>query len=208
MNVIDALKEYATRLREVGVVLPFHPPLHDHFDFPTYQTPSAASSPTLHSNSASPPTTHAKQAGDAIPLMGIKQQPRSMARKPVRTGTSRKRAKMDHSTSSSATNGRKNLGLLLTMPLDILFEVSCRDACCIVVLDFFTNNLPKILGHLPPKDILSVSRASKNFRETLMTRSATTVWKAARNRLDAPECPSWMSEPAWAALLFGHICQV
>jgi hypothetical protein len=70
------------------------------------------------------------------------------------------------------------------------------------------TNLQQIFGHLSPKDILSISRASKIFRETLMTRSATTVWKAARDRIGAPECPSWMSEPAWAALLFGHLCQV
>ena len=28
------------------------------------------------------------------------------------------------------------------------------------------------------------------------------------DRGGAPECPNWMSEPAWAALLFEHVCQV
>jgi len=38
-----------------------------------------------------------------------------------------------------------------------------------------------------------------------MTRSATFVWKAARERLEAPECPMNMSEPQWAALLLGTL---
>ena len=34
------------------------------------------------------------------------------------------------------------------------------------------------------------------------------VWKAARKRFSAPDGPDWMSEEAWADLLFGHNCQV
>ncbi len=41
-----------------------------------------------------------------------------------------------------------------------------------------------------------------------MTRNAISVWKATRERVGIPECPSWMSEPAWAVLLFGNVCQV
>ena len=41
-----------------------------------------------------------------------------------------------------------------------------------------------------------------------MMRGATSVWKAARERCGAPECPSNMSEPQWAVLLFGNLCQV
>ena len=41
-----------------------------------------------------------------------------------------------------------------------------------------------------------------------MARNATTIWKSARERVRAPDCPVWMSEPVWANLLFGHTCQV
>lgn len=41
-----------------------------------------------------------------------------------------------------------------------------------------------------------------------MTRSATCVWKAAREQFRAPECPLNMSEPQWCDLLFGNLCQV
>ncbi|KDR76602.1 hypothetical protein GALMADRAFT_247009 [Galerina marginata CBS 339.88] len=80
----------------------------------------------------------------------------------------------------------KNLSLLPTMPLDVLFE---------------------ILRRLNPMDIVNVARTSKIFRETLTSHGAVTVWKAARERRGAPEPPSDMTEPGWAALLFGNACQ-
>ena len=66
----------------------------------------------------------------------------------------------------------------------------------------------KIFSALGPKDIINLSRTSKIFRDTLLTRNATTVWKAAREREDAPDCPPFLSEPQWAVLLFGYLCQV
>ena len=63
-------------------------------------------------------------------------------------------------------------------------------------------------GHLSPKDVITLTRTSKILRETLLSRNATTVWKAALSREDVPECPSWMTEPAWASLLFEPVCQV
>jgi hypothetical protein len=41
-----------------------------------------------------------------------------------------------------------------------------------------------------------------------MTKNATSVWKAARDYVGAPECPSNMSEPHWAALLCEGVCEV
>ena len=66
----------------------------------------------------------------------------------------------------------------------------------------------QIFGHLHPRDMINLTRTSKLFRETLLSRNATTVWRAVLDREGAPEYPSWMSEPAWAALLFEHVCQV
>ena len=70
------------------------------------------------------------------------------------------------------------------------------------------DRLFEVFSHLTPKDIIHLSRTSRIFRDTLMMKNATSVWKAARERCGAPECPSTMSEPQWAILLFGNLCQV
>lgn len=110
--------------------------------------------------------------------------------------TSPKRAKVTHPDgtanvtrlASSRAKGKQKrcLSLLLEMPLDVLYE---------------------IFSHLQPRDIINLTRTSKIFRETLLSRSAITIWKAVCDREDAPECPSWISQPAWVALLFEHVCQ-
>ncbi|KAF8968911.1 hypothetical protein BDZ97DRAFT_1915620 [Flammula alnicola] len=61
------------------------------------------------------------------------------------------------------TRQRNTLSLLPTMPLDILFE---------------------ILGFLPPEDLFNLTKTNKLFRETLLSSQATTVWKAARERME------------------------
>ncbi|KAH9986005.1 hypothetical protein BJV74DRAFT_547625 [Russula compacta] len=78
---------------------------------------------------------------------------------------------------------RGRLSELPTMPLDILYE---------------------ILGHLHPADLLSLSRVDKAFRDLLMSRHSSFLWKTSYLLIpDVPTCPSDMSEPAWAHLLFG-----
>ncbi|KAF9534027.1 hypothetical protein CPB83DRAFT_902697 [Crepidotus variabilis] len=84
----------------------------------------------------------------------------------------------------SKTQGK--LSLFPTMPMDILFAV---------------------FSSLEPKDILNLARTTQAFRDVLMTKHATTVWKAARESIGAPDCPPIISEPHWASLLLGHICQ-
>ncbi|TFK33815.1 hypothetical protein BDQ12DRAFT_738566 [Crucibulum laeve] len=87
--------------------------------------------------------------------------------------------------SSRGKGKQRDLSLLPTMPMDIVFE---------------------ILSSLPPKDLISVSRTTKSFREMLLSRQATTIWKNALEAADAPECPDDCSEPQWAALLFELPC--
>ncbi|RDB20616.1 hypothetical protein Hypma_012173 [Hypsizygus marmoreus] len=118
----------------------------------------------------------------------------SGAHRKVRGKASAKRAKVSSKSSPSkvqitkASRGRRSLSLLLTMPMDILFE---------------------IFGLLPPKDLVSLSRTSKPLRQTLMSRNAITVWKAARESAEGPDPPHDFSEPQWAVLLFaGTNCQV
>ncbi|KAJ3502257.1 hypothetical protein NLJ89_g8968 [Agrocybe chaxingu] len=104
--------------------------------------------------------------------------------KKVKTGPGA--SKSTKSPVKKGSRQTKSLSLLPTMPLDVLFEV---------------------FSHLSPKDIINLARTSRIFRETLMTTNATMVWKTAREQVGAPDCPSYMSEPQWAVLLFGNICQ-
>ncbi|EJF65483.1 hypothetical protein DICSQDRAFT_152678 [Dichomitus squalens LYAD-421 SS1] len=72
------------------------------------------------------------------------------------------------------------------MPLDILFE---------------------IFGFLHPKDLLNLSRATREFRALLMSRNSAPFWREARKLVEGlPEPPSYLSEPAYANLLFCAHC--
>lgn len=81
------------------------------------------------------------------------------------------------------------LSILPTLPLDILYET---------------------FGHLLPPDVLTVSRVSKAFRQTLVSGTAASMWKASFGLVPGgvPECPSDMQQSDWALLLFGgNRCQ-
>ncbi|KAF6746721.1 hypothetical protein DFP72DRAFT_620029 [Ephemerocybe angulata] len=81
----------------------------------------------------------------------------------------------------------KDLSLLPTMPLDILFE---------------------ILGQLSPRDLLILTRTNTLFRKTLLEKNAQCVWVSARGFHGVPEPPSDFSERRWAGLLYSNHCQV
>jgi hypothetical protein len=68
----------------------------------------------------------------------------------------------------------------------------------------------QIFSHLPPEDLVRLSRASKAFRQVLLSKQSTFLWKAAFADSDnAPPCPEDIAELAWANLLFGgSYCQV
>ncbi|RXW18805.1 hypothetical protein EST38_g7058 [Candolleomyces aberdarensis] len=87
--------------------------------------------------------------------------------------------------AAKSARRRKDLSLLPTMPLDILYE---------------------IFGQLSPKDLISLSRTNKLFRKTLLASTAITVWKAAREECNAPEPSRGFTEPQWSALLFLTFC--
>ncbi|KAI0355612.1 hypothetical protein OH77DRAFT_1454044 [Trametes cingulata] len=95
--------------------------------------------------------------------------------------------------TTGRTPGRRNIrgrrgGLkdMPNMPLDILIEIfSC----------------------MHPRDLLNLARTSKDFRSFLMSRNAAPFWKAARQQVDGlPDCPSFLSEPQYANLLFFTHC--
>ncbi|KAF8878939.1 hypothetical protein BD779DRAFT_1171393 [Infundibulicybe gibba] len=73
------------------------------------------------------------------------------------------------------------------MPLDIIFEVA---------------------SHLPPRGLVALSRTSEVLCRTLYSPSASSIWKAARSAVGAPDCSPGLSEPQWMSLIFGGpICQ-
>ncbi|TBU45784.1 hypothetical protein BD309DRAFT_955402 [Dichomitus squalens] len=72
------------------------------------------------------------------------------------------------------------------MPLDVLFE---------------------IFGFLHSRDLLSLARATREFRALLMSRQSAPFWREARRLIeDLPDPPSYLSEPAFANLLFSVHC--
>ncbi|KAG1774062.1 hypothetical protein EV702DRAFT_557720 [Suillus placidus] len=73
------------------------------------------------------------------------------------------------------------------LPLEVLFE---------------------IFWYLHPLDLVYLTRVSKLFRSFLLSRrKAKSLWTRALKRIDRlPQCPSYLSEPAYANLLFWPFC--
>ena len=58
-------------------------------------------------------------------------------------------------------------------------------------------------------DLLNLARATKSFRALLMSRQSVRFWREARLQVeDLPDLPSYLSEPAYANLLFFPHCHV
>ncbi|KAF8229552.1 hypothetical protein L208DRAFT_1439173, partial [Tricholoma matsutake] len=75
------------------------------------------------------------------------------------------------------------------------------------LLDLPYDMVVEILGHLHPYDLLRLARTSRVWRRSLMSRSSESIWRLARERLeDMPDCPSDMSEPEYANLMFSTHC--
>lgn len=107
--------------------------------------------------------------------------------------------------TSQPRRPRKDLSALLTLPLDVGLEVGFDTVFKYKLTSCFVE---KILGHLTPQDLLNLLLTDKFFRDKLSLPSATTVWKAARERAGVPDPPSSKSEITWALLLFRFKCHV
>ncbi|KAK0231601.1 hypothetical protein IW262DRAFT_1345245 [Armillaria fumosa] len=83
---------------------------------------------------------------------------------------------------------RRDLSLLPTMPLDILFT---------------------IFSALTPQDLVSLSRVDGNFCRTLTADNVSFVWKAVREAEGGIEPPQGIPEFRWVDLLFGKpVCDI
>ncbi|OSX63250.1 hypothetical protein POSPLADRAFT_1139531, partial [Postia placenta MAD-698-R-SB12] len=61
--------------------------------------------------------------------------------------------------------------------------------------------------YLTPQDLLHLAWTIKQFRAFLMKRTSAYLWKVSRcNIPDLPECPPYLSEPAYANLVFFNHC--
>ncbi|PCH40499.1 hypothetical protein WOLCODRAFT_162398 [Wolfiporia cocos MD-104 SS10] len=62
-----------------------------------------------------------------------------------------------------------------------------------------------IFGFLGPRELLSLARTNRGFRQTLLADNARPIWKSARMRWPggSPDCPPDFPEARWAYLLFG-----
>ncbi|TFK88776.1 hypothetical protein K466DRAFT_56620 [Polyporus arcularius HHB13444] len=108
-------------------------------------------------------------------------------RKQKELGGTRAGTSASASSSSPGDSMVGKLSLLLTMPLDVFFEVA---------------------SHLKPVDLLHLARVSSAFRKMLLSRSSRRIWIAARNNIvpEIPDGPDDLSEPRYARLLFERDC--
>ncbi|KIM87996.1 hypothetical protein PILCRDRAFT_814671 [Piloderma croceum F 1598] len=93
---------------------------------------------------------------------------------------------------SRAVRGKRGiLENLPNLPLDVIYE---------------------ILSRCSPLDLLRLARTTKAFRTLLMSRSSIAIWRSARELssdrqvVGIPECPPYLSEPAYANLAFDAHC--
>lgn len=108
------------------------------------------------------------------------------------------------------------LANLMLCPMEVFIEVRAMIQLSpthtqSLTLDSFSPPHEQILFYLEPLNLLQLARASKIFRSILFSRSSKHLWVVARRNvlyLSPPECPSDLSEPAYASLLFDTHCMV
>ncbi|KLO18521.1 hypothetical protein SCHPADRAFT_120477 [Schizopora paradoxa] len=74
------------------------------------------------------------------------------------------------------------------------------------LLEMPTEIITEIASFAHPGDLLNLARTSVGLRELLMAKSSQCVWESARRIHGLPDCPSDLSEPQLADLLFGRGC--
>ncbi|GAA5890474.1 hypothetical protein JCM6882_002933 [Rhodosporidiobolus microsporus] len=103
-------------------------------------------------------------------------------------GSDRKPKKPRVAKSPKQTAERMTAPSLPTLPFDVLHGIS---------------------AFLDPGALLSLAQTSKSFRRTLLDRSSAPLWRAVRQHIGMPDLEAeGLSEPAYAALVFGECCQM
>ncbi|KDR85932.1 hypothetical protein GALMADRAFT_218999 [Galerina marginata CBS 339.88] len=103
-----------------------------------------------------------------------------------------KKRRLNDSTMDEQLQGKRtrrkagSLKDLVEMPLDVVGEIFSR---------------------LDPGDLLNLARIEKSLRAFLMSRSSISIWKRSRSNIPRlPDCPSDLSEPQYANLVFTKNC--
>ena len=97
---------------------------------------------------------------------------------------------------------------MLDVPMDVFFEV--RMPLTSASYTRVQATVLQIASYLEPIDILQLSRASKDLWNTLHSKASRHAWIAARQNVypPLPDCPYFLSEPAFAYLVFERSCEV
>ncbi|KAG8959673.1 hypothetical protein FRC03_007649 [Tulasnella sp. 419] len=125
---------------------------------------------------------------------GALKVPELKTEQPAKKRKNEKRHASSSSTNDSASTGKVSKRLqgrlagLMNMPIDIFAEICC---------------------YLKPLDLLHLVWSSKAIRSVLMSKTSKPIWRTARKNQvpDLPECPSILTEPQYATLVFTTICQ-
>ncbi|KAJ7593146.1 hypothetical protein C8J56DRAFT_930498 [Mycena floridula] len=80
------------------------------------------------------------------------------------------------------------LAILARMPLDVLLEIS--------------SNLGSSY------DLLQLSRVCHRMHKELLLKATAGAWRSARRNDELPGLPGFISEPAWAQLVYGSECSL
>ncbi|KAI0797802.1 hypothetical protein C8Q75DRAFT_801719 [Abortiporus biennis] len=98
------------------------------------------------------------------------------------------------------------------IPEEIFEEVSRtpvrrRKGCLKNILSMPIDVVHEIFSHLDPSDLLHLARMTKSFRSFLLSKNSIGIWRSARGNIEGlPDCPPYLSEPAYANLLFSPHC--
>ncbi|KAJ7035062.1 hypothetical protein C8F04DRAFT_1395128 [Mycena alexandri] len=117
----------------------------------------------------------------------VEEEPEYIPTKKRRKAAKSTVADTDEDKKTKKVRGRRGiLSSLREFPLDVLFE---------------------IFGQLNPKDLINLSRTTKELRGILMNRSNLFIWKNSRAQVEGlPEIPRDLNEPQYAALAFDGHC--
>ena len=109
------------------------------------------------------------------------------------------------------------LSLITVVPLDIFYEVlptlstSNRSPAPLLLVCWsllIETLVRQVVSHLHPKDLLQLSRSSRQLHSLLMTGNATPYWRAARRGIELPDGPPVINEAQYASLMFEYMCTV
>ncbi|KAK0191731.1 hypothetical protein F5146DRAFT_1050141 [Armillaria mellea] len=117
------------------------------------------------------------------PSHELKRNPAKRMRRSSKTASAKKSSKETQDKGKARQKRRRrDLSLLPTMPLDIIFAI-----CSI----------------LTPRDLINLSRLDASFCRTLTANNVSFVWKAVREAEGGIEPPQDIPEYRWVDLLFG-----